>query len=280
MSGNDPRVPLTVLYTVSGDYALARKYGEEMLAFHRARGDGVKAILAYYALSSLELAEGNYERIRAYGLAARQDFKATGHRYLWSYFLNNWGKAERMLGNLDEAKRLCRESYGHMRDLGSTEGMTTALHNIATIAIHQGDYAEAQAILARNLATYRDLGDVGNAAATLERLGDIALRQKDIAEAARLFGEALQTGVSLASITLSILSRVSGLLLEAALPQQAIPILALVMQHPASEQRAKARVQQQIEHYQLDLGRDDRNGRSGADRWRSAALAGYAGTLR
>jgi DNA-binding SARP family transcriptional activator/predicted ATPase/Tfp pilus assembly protein PilF len=261
VSGNDPRAPLTVLYTISGDYELARKTGEAMLKHHRERGDGVKAILAYYALSALEMAEGNYEQVRHYGQSAAKDFKATGHRYLYAYFLNNWGNAERVLGNYDEAKRLFSESCDHMHDLGSTEGMTTAFNNMAYIAILLKDYDEAQKILQQNTATYRNLGDIGGIAMSLEGLGRIAIDQSDYPRAARLFSDALQTaGSALSSITLSILTRVSRLFLETNLPEQAYEILKLVMHHPASNQEIKERAQHQIDDYGLDL-----NGKEGED---------------
>ncbi len=245
VSGNDPRAPLTVLYTLSGNFDLARQNGEEMLAHHRSRDDGVKAILAYYALSTLEIAEGHYERVLEYGRSAQEYFEATGHRYLWSYCLNNWGNAERALGHLDEAKRLFLESYGHMRDLGSTEGMTTALNNIAQIAIHQGEYDNARVILERNVATYRNLGDIGGIAMTLEGLGNIALHQGDYAQAAQLFGEALQTsGTSLPGLTLSILTGIGRLFLEAGRSGQGERMLLQVSNHPAANQEIRNRTRQ------------------------------------
>ena len=257
VSGNDPRAPLTVLYTIRGDYQQARRIGEKMLHDHLARNDGVKAILAYYTLSALELAEGNYEQVRRYGQSAYAAFKATGHRYLWSYLLNNWGNAERALGNYAEAKRLFWASHDHMRDLGSTEGMSTALNNIAYIALLQGKDEESQSIFERNIVTYRNLGDVGGITTTLEGLGRIALHQKNYAGAAQCFHEALQTaGSSLPDITLSILIGVSQLFLATDRREQALPILVLVMHHPASKQEVKDRAQRQIDRHALDLGSD------------------------
>lgn len=265
LSGNDPRAPLTVLYTLSGDFDLARQNGEEMLAHHRSRDDGVKAILAYYALSTLEIAEGHYERVLEYGRSAQEYFEATGHRYLWSYCLNNWGNAERALGNLDEAKRLFLESYGHMRDLGSTEGMTTALNNIAQIAIHQGEYDSARVILETNVATYRDLGDIGGIATALEGLGTIALQQRDYAQAAQLFGDALQTsGTSLPGLTLSILTRIGHLFAEAGPRDQGQSILSQVSSYPSVSQEIRDRTRQLADHYGMELG-DERKDLALAD---------------
>lgn len=252
---NDPRAPLTVLHTLIGNFETARQIGMEMLHYHCDRGDSITKILTYYALSTLELAEGHYRQVRQYGRDAVADFEATGHKYLYAYFLNNWGNAERALENYGEANRLFRESYNLMRDLGSTEGMTTALNNVANIALLQEEYDEAQNILEQNVITYRDLGDPGGIAMTLEALGRLAMRRKDVAQAAQLYSEALQTaGASLSSITLSILIRVSRLFLESNLRKQAGQIIALVIQHPASNQEISERAQDQLNIYDLDPG--------------------------
>jgi DNA-binding SARP family transcriptional activator/predicted ATPase/Tfp pilus assembly protein PilF len=243
VSGNDPRAPLAVLYTVRGDYSRARDMGEEMLCEHHERDDGVKVILAYYALSTLEVAEGNYERVRDYGARATECFQATGHRYLWAYFLNNWGNAERALGNYEQAQQLFSQSHEHMRYLESNEGMTTALNNMGHVAILRGEYDTASKILNRNVATYRDLGDVGGVAMTLEKLGLVAYQQGDHGRAAHLYREALEeAGTALPSVSLSILVRVSQLFMVRRQETVACSILATVLHHPATNQEVKERV--------------------------------------
>jgi tetratricopeptide (TPR) repeat protein len=197
--------------------------------------------------------------VRQYGQAALEDFKATGHRYLWSYFINNWGNAERTLGNHDQAKRLFQERYDHMQYLGTIEGMTTALNNIANIAMLQEDYDEARQVFEQKTATYRDQGDIWGIALTLEGLGRIAVRQNARARAAQLLSEALQnSGTSLDSITLSILIQVSRLFLKTDLQEQAFQILGLVMHHPASSSEVRDRAQRLLASWGLNLEGHDR----------------------
>jgi DNA-binding SARP family transcriptional activator/tetratricopeptide (TPR) repeat protein len=258
VSGNDPRAPLTVLYTLSGEYDRARRSGEEMLREHRNREDGVKAILAYYALSTLELAEGNYEQVRCYGQEASEDFRTTGHRLLWAYFLNNWGNSERALGNYGEAQRLFRESYEHMRYLGATEGMTTALNNIANVEILRGDFDEARKIYQQSLPVYQNLGDIGGIAATLEGLGLVALRQNDTRRAAFYFREALQTaGTSVTSISLATLAQVGELFWECELQEEACQVIRAALHHSASHQEIRQQAQYLAGLYSFDMSDAD-----------------------
>lgn len=163
-------------------------------------------------------------------------------------------RSESALGNHQKAKRLFAESYDDMRFLGAPEGMATALNHFAYITLQQSDLDEARSIFEQSVRTYREIGDSGGLAETLVGLAQIDIYQKNYAHADQLLSEALvSVGASLGNVTLSILTCSSLLLLETKQTEPAQQIMALVLNHPAANERIREETQQQMQTYAIDV---------------------------
>lgn len=243
----DPRSAMSVIRTLLGDLDTARKLGRELLEFFTARSDMGGIALACYALTTVELAAGDYRLVRQYGQQGYDACRKLNHKYIQAYILNNWANAERALGNDAEAKRLLRESYDNMREVGSSEGQATALTHLAQIALAQGDYEEANSTFAKCAETFKSIGDDGGLAMTLEGRARVAIAQQHDKEAARLLLEAMDiTGTKLAGAMLSILTCSCRLLNRANVRGLVEQILCLAATHSAANQETRLLAQQQL----------------------------------
>jgi predicted ATPase/DNA-binding CsgD family transcriptional regulator len=243
----DPRAAMSVIRTLLGDLDTARTLGLELLEFFTARGDTGGIDSACYALTTVELAAGNYDLVRDYGQQGYDACRKINQKFSQSHILDNWANAERALGNMDEAKHLLRESYDNMREVGSSEGQATALTHLAQIALAQGQFDEANSVFAKCAETFKSIGDDGGLAMTLEGRAHVAIAQGHDREAARLLVEAMDiTGTKLAGATLSVLTCSCPLLNRANARGMVEQILCLAATHPAANQETRRPAQQQL----------------------------------
>jgi predicted ATPase len=107
----DPRHTMIILHTLMGNVDAARQLGRETLQFYTDQNDSGGIGASCYALTSVELAAGDYAMVRHHGAQGHEAFRKINHKYVLAYLLDNWGNAEQALGNAAEARRLFRESY-------------------------------------------------------------------------------------------------------------------------------------------------------------------------
>ncbi|MEN0067382.1 MAG: tetratricopeptide repeat protein [Myxococcota bacterium] len=107
---------------------------------------------------------------------------------------NTLGTVERLVGNLDEARRHYLASLAVYRRLGRRRDEVVSLSNLAIVAGISGDLIEAQIRLESARAVENDMGDgIGaaittlNLAATLFRLGDLSKARERVDEARSRF---------------------------------------------------------------------------------------------
>jgi DNA-binding NarL/FixJ family response regulator/transcriptional regulator with XRE-family HTH domain len=246
--GGDPRQPMTILYTLLGNLDAARQMGQEVLRFYSKRDDLLGIGMACYTLTVVELAAGDYRAVSQYGMKGYEAFRKIKHSYVQAYLLMNWANSERALDNIDEARRLFRESYDNMRIVGTPDGQATALTHLAQITFAQGEYEEARRIFEENLEIFRQVGDSGGLAVTLEGLAQIAIAQKQPRQAARFLAEALDiTGTQLQSYTLSQLLCACQLPLK---PELRAYISSVIHSNAAANEETKLKAAMSVENQQ------------------------------
>jgi|GEM_PF-4589971 len=94
-------------------------------------------------------------------------------------------------GRYAEARSLLERSLALKEDLGNQIGVAATLHQLASIALEQGHYKEAETLLERSFAIQDALDDSYGMAATLHQLAHIAAEQGRYAEAQELYAQCL-----------------------------------------------------------------------------------------
>jgi predicted ATPase/DNA-binding SARP family transcriptional activator len=223
-------VGLGFLMLFQGEFALARKLYEQILAiatelghsigiawgcYGLARvawrqGDGVRAITLYEESLAL-FREANDQFGVAWALAQLGEIfwhRGDGERAIAYYeeslvLLRNAGDSwsiatvlgmASMFGfrhDLPRAAVLYREGLALCRELDDKRGLIGVLLSMGTAAWLQSDYQQAIALYQECLALSRELGDRLGIAESLSRLGDIARDQGDLDQAAAFLDESI-----------------------------------------------------------------------------------------
>lgn len=95
------------------------------------------------------------------------------------------------LGNLEEAKRLMRESVDLLRAEHDPRTLSVALNNLGVMVLARGEYAYARELFQEGLTLKRQLGDQRSIANSLDNLGIIAREQQDLGQAWKYHQESL-----------------------------------------------------------------------------------------
>jgi tetratricopeptide (TPR) repeat protein len=156
-----------------------------------------------------------------------------------------FSRTAQAVGQLTEAQNVLYEGLRFAQETGNRWGVGLVLERLAVIAQATGDNDEARRLLEESVALQREIGDGWSLSWALNALSRLALTQLDLAEAERYAVEAL-TIVMAADNTMNALDTLATL--TAVRAQQGLNEVALemalqILQHPASTQDAKNRVE-------------------------------------
>jgi predicted ATPase/DNA-binding CsgD family transcriptional regulator len=256
---NNPAIALGVLANIRGDYAEAGRLGEEARRLHEARGDKQNLQIALYVLAEAAFAQGKYESAMVYGQQAYTLTQETDNRWFMSYVLLSLGHVARALKDYAQARQHYQASHALAGEFDNLEGQAVTLSHLGWVAWLQQEYSEAMQLYQQSLALYREIGDRGGLATSLAGLGETACALGQYQAAQQNFREALEitTAMQFVPLTLAILVGVSQLLGQTGRPERGIELLAMALQHPASDSETKARAQQLLIHYEAKLSPAD-----------------------
>lgn len=175
-------------------------------------------------------------------------FRTAGSTWGAAYSLNDLAMIAHVRGDDDEAVRLCLESLAIFRESGERRGMAFALGNLATFKANSGSPEEAVAFARESLALRRAGGDQWGIAVSLAQLGRLARTSGHFDDANGHLSEALTIAYdgAFTPIALEILFEIATLRLAEANGEDALEILAAILEHPAAGDRirdaARARI--------------------------------------
>lgn len=193
MTAADPGARARALYEEGlahfrrGEQLRSRACNEEALALARAAGDREAEALALVGLSRVAFRDGEHDRVRALAgeALALADGLPDSARVAP---LHMQAAGTRLLGDLDGAAGLYRESLALNRALGNERMVAVELHNLAHVELRRGDAAAARALFAELRALREGSEDPYDRA--MDRLNAAALAAEgDPARAAALLGE-------------------------------------------------------------------------------------------
>jgi DNA-binding SARP family transcriptional activator/predicted ATPase len=256
--GTNPTLPLSLIATIRGDYALALEYGEQALRESETHGHKTNLCLAHYALASAAFGQGHYQTARQYTQQAYTLAQQRDDRWFMAYCLNLLGESALALGDVTVAQHHVEASYKLRQEFNDPEGMAVALNHLGEIALQQKHYERAQQLYQKSLEIYQDIFDKGGLARAYQGLGMVASRQGDVHMAQQQLHQALQLAAEIQFVPLmvSILKAIGELLLKSNRPEYGLKVLAFVRQHPASDHATQAEAQQLLDRYCTETGKE------------------------
>ncbi|GIK36631.1 MAG: hypothetical protein BroJett011_04640 [Chloroflexota bacterium] len=256
---NDPLIALGVLANIRGDYADATRFGEEARRLSESRGDKQNLQIALYVLAEAAFARGEYESAMSYGQQAYTLTQETDNRWFMAYVLLSLGHVARALKDYAQARQHYQASHALADEFDNLEGRAVTLGNLGWVAWLQQEYTEALQLYQQSLALYREIGDRGGLATSLSGMAETTCALGQYQAAQQNFREALEitSAMQFVPLTLAILVGVAQLFGQTARPERGVKLLALALQHPASDSETRARAQQLLSHYEAKLSPDD-----------------------
>jgi predicted ATPase/DNA-binding CsgD family transcriptional regulator len=249
--GQDPRVLLVSVYLyVDVNRNLAEQLAHDAFRDHTRREDRYNLAAACIMLAFVARVLGKYEEARQYAKQGYACTVRTGDAFMGSYCLREWGRASHLLGDLVDAKSRLKASYTIQESFRDLNGMSDTLANLGRIALLEGDNAEARRCYeqARNIS--HNMGVIRGIVPSLEGMGNSARAMGHYGEARRYLREALQlSSQHIASLTPLIFVGIGELFLQTGKQARGLELLALAVQHPASDQDTKDRAQRLLNQY-------------------------------
>jgi predicted ATPase/Tfp pilus assembly protein PilF/predicted amidohydrolase len=226
---------LGMVSLVRGRYGEAERLFKDSFALAEQAEDLVEAAEALNGLGSTASRQGRYPEAKEYFQRALSLCKQLGDRRGTASALNNLGMVASLLDEKAEARRLFQEALEIKREQGDRAGVDISLNNLGTIAGQVGDYREAKRIFEENLSIRREMGNQVGVCNSLINLGIAATRLGAHQEARDRLAEALRGAAEIGAepIALTALVSMAELLLQDD-EEQALGILALVLNHPAT----------------------------------------------
>jgi tetratricopeptide (TPR) repeat protein len=256
--GTNPALPLSLIATIRGDYALALQYGEQVLRESETHRHKPNLCLAYYVLASAAFGQGHYQTARQYAQQAYTLAQQRDDRWFMAYCLNLLGEIALALGDVRVAQHHVDASYRLRQEFNDPEGMAVALNLLGKIALQQKHYERAQQLYQKSLDIYQNIFDKGGLARAYQGLGMVASRQGDVQGAQQQLHQALQLAAEIQFVPLmvSVLNAIGELLLKSNRPEYGLRVLAFVRQHLASDHATQAEAQQLLDRYSTKAGKE------------------------
>ena len=251
----DPRVVLVYAHIYLGsNINVVEQLVWEAIQDHMLREDRINLAIDYTVLEMVARLQGKYEEARQYIQQGYEYTVIIGDIYRGSYCLSEWAILSQLLGDMADAKRRLQAAYAIQQDIGDPKGMADTLDSLGRIALLGGDNAEAGRCYEQARTIRYDQGDNVGLATSLEGMGNSARAMGHYGEARRYLREALQlSNQHKLSRTPSIFVAIGELFLQTGKQTRGIELLALALQHPASDQDTKDRAQRLLKLHQVPI---------------------------
>jgi ATP/maltotriose-dependent transcriptional regulator MalT len=244
----DPRLGLSTLASIRGDYEQAAQLAEQARQTAAAQNHLNNLQTARYLLANLANAQGRYDQALDQAQAACDTCRQTGDRWFLAYCLIEMGQAARALADYPAAQRHFEASYDLREQFADLEGMALALSNLGEVALNRQQYATAHDLFAQSATLYRQINDQGGLAAASHGLAKAAVARGEYQTAQQQFSRAIGIAAAIQFTTqlLTILATTGYFLQQIGRIEAALSLLLLVRDHPAANQATKTAVQQQL----------------------------------
>jgi predicted ATPase/DNA-binding SARP family transcriptional activator/Tfp pilus assembly protein PilF len=187
-----------------GDYAEARRLGEECLANYRAVGDSRGLWGALNGLGLTAHAVGDYERALAHLRQALELAERTSDSTSRTMTLGGIGAVLRTLGRLDEAAEMLRTALHAAAEVGDPRTQADVLHNMGLLAAQVGDLDQARRRTRESVAAFGRFRFADGQLDAIETLASVEAADGRPFEALRLLAVVDRERALLAGAAMSI----------------------------------------------------------------------------
>ncbi|MEZ4634632.1 MAG: BTAD domain-containing putative transcriptional regulator [Caldilineaceae bacterium] len=236
---------------LQGDFRGAKRLYEESLA--EAGNEDRPELMRFLGESCAAL--GEFEQAEACFAQAEARFTQIGMPFGMALaYAVTPGVLAWMRGNLAEAEPLLVGSLATARLVGFEQRLATNLHNLARLRHDQGRYDEAISLLHEALAISRRIGFRFATGLVLCQFGHTATAL-DLPEAPAYYAEALQIALEneIDRVSTDVLRGVARRLANHGRLEDAVSLLALAVDHPASDWETRQKAQTLLSELAAEL---------------------------
>jgi len=234
---------------MTGNYARALELYSEGLEIATAIGDRwFKAVCLTLHTALVGITHGmvkpeiTHERLQS----VVAEWRLIGDPRLIAFGLDFLSRSALRLGRYDQARAALEENVALNRSIGFGWGLGTAYRGLGIVAQAQGKHQQAVVMFRKGLDTFTELGGSWFVACVLAEMAGSMLALGNEAEAGRVWHEALRiaTDIHGTPVALEALIGIATLKAKQGNIEQALELLLIVLNHPASFQETKDRAAQ------------------------------------
>jgi len=250
----EPRVlvePITFLGVVmelTGNYARALELYSEGLEIAKAIGDRWYAALCFTCLTGLvgiTQSMVKLEITHARFQSAVADWRTIGDPAFTAIGLNSLSLCALWLGRYDEARAALEESVTLGMSVGDRWGLGFAYRGLGLVEQAQGEHQQALNMFRKSLDTLTELGARQDVARVLAEMSRSVFALGNDADAGRIWRESLRIAIETSGtfIALEALDGIASLQAKQGNMEQALELLLIVLDHPATFKDTKNRAE-------------------------------------
>ena len=196
-------------------YDEAIALAERSLAAAGAQADAPARAQGYQVLGGCALRQGHLAAAMRHFERAQRCSEVAGDRRKAASSLHNQAVVARVMGKRDEARRRLQELLGLQQALGDHAGQSLVLVSLGLTAEDDGDFPAAIAHLEQALAIGERHGFANARTTALMNLAGIAVKQRDDATARRYGARALEVATSAGNRLVAVTVRSQFAILDA-----------------------------------------------------------------
>ncbi len=236
----------------TGAYAVAEAHFQEALRLADAERLPARQTDFSAHLASVEVAQGRYAQADARLQGALQRYAALGYQVGMVFGLLVHGQLLLAVGEGERAERVLRRGLGLARQVGVEQRVPDFYLGLSDVARARGDHVAAWPLAQEALQLAQRGDHAATESAALEVLGWVRSEQGAVAQALAFLRRALQLALDTGETprVLACLTTVAEVPLRLEDGVKALPLLAVVDQHPATPHRVSLRARQRL----LELG--------------------------
>lgn len=262
-----------------GDYDQARAHYRRCLALYQEMGDRAGIASALNSLGSDAGTRGDYEEARTYFEQSLTLRRELDDRFGIAGASHNLGAVAYLLGDYEAARDLRQEALSICREIGFRWGVASAQRHLGDALRRLGSLDEARQLYQESLALKHEMGHRRGVALVLSSLGNLEIACSHYDRGRRHLRQGLETAIEIGSppVALAILADWIDLLAHEGTHEQALELLALVLDHPATEKQTQDQVSAIQDEIEAQLSADA--AAAARERGRVQTLEGAAAAL-
>jgi tetratricopeptide (TPR) repeat protein len=207
------------------------------------------------SLAVIMMTLGKYETATRYQKEGLSLYEALGDQKGIMKALRGLGLISQLSGDFEQALTYHEQSLTLAREMSDLRGIAFALNNLGNIGLATQNYEDAERYQNQSLQIFKQIGDRHGVAIALGDLAYIRWTEGQEENAQMLFCEAINEAFNIDAlpIGLSLILKLTRLLLEKDERERGIKLLGFVIDHPALTPRDKQEARALLEKLKTEF---------------------------